>query len=149
MIPQKRSTRQGVLHSWWWLSKNTRRWDHKAGEAKNRERKSKELLTPIITTTLQGSDRYWAGWQKMTGHRKLCCNDVCRRSVMSFHRRDRGRLGDLGPSSDLDYPDSVGLWPWRAKEKGSLKAKRSWLVRDATEGTLVTSAKHHKLASDW
>ena len=29
------------------------------------------------------------------------------------------------------------LWPWRAREKGSLKAKRSLLVRDATEGTLV------------
>ena len=34
------------------------------------------------------------------------------------------------------------------KEEGSLKAKRSWLVRVATEGTLVTSAKQHKLASD-
>ena len=34
------------------------------------------------------------------------------------------------------------------KEEGSLKAKRSWLVRDATKGTLVTSAKQHKLASD-
>ena len=24
--------------------------------------------------------------------------------------RHFGRLGDLGPSSDLDYPDSVDLW---------------------------------------
>ena len=35
-----------------------------------------------------------------------------------------------------------------SKEKGSLKAKRSWLVRVKAEGTLVTSAKQHKLASD-
>ena len=34
------------------------------------------------------------------------------------------------------------------KEEGSLKAKRSLLVRDATEGMLVTTAKQHKLASD-
>ena len=34
------------------------------------------------------------------------------------------------------------------KEKGGLKAKRSWLVRVKAEGTLVTSAKQHKLASD-
>ena len=36
----------------------------------------------------------------------------------------------------------------RAKEKGSLKARRSLLVRGKAEGTLVTSAKQHKLASD-
>ena len=35
-----------------------------------------------------------------------------------------------------------------SKEKGSLEAKRSWLVRVKAEGTLVTSAKQHKLASD-
>ena len=34
------------------------------------------------------------------------------------------------------------------KEEGSLKAKRSLLVREKAEGTLVTSAKQHQLASD-
>ena len=36
----------------------------------------------------------------------------------------------------------------RAKEKGSLKARKSWLVRGKAKGTLVTSAKQHELASD-
>ena len=58
------------------------------GEANNRGRASSEFLTSIMTTTLQGSDRSRAGWQKLTGHRELCSNDVCEGSLMSFDRKD-------------------------------------------------------------